>query len=92
MQTLLRNMFQLRKRVYVMVITIVLFLTCTNYFESASCQRECEDEHNICLLAASLYRETPDGQTVDNWSVLYLACQSAFYVCQDTCSGSTSRQ
>lgn len=80
-------------RLSVPVLLIILALTwnaCGNAFESQSCLRGCDDQHDLCLITGALYSRTPDGYPA-SWSLLFLGCQSAYYVCQDTCSGGTSR-
>ncbi len=74
----------------VLLILALLWNGCGNTFESQSCLRGCDDDHDICLITGALYSRTPDGYA-SSWSLLFLGCQSAYYVCQDTCNGGTSR-
>ena len=70
---------------------LALALYCGNTFVAASCQRDCEDENQICLLTGALFQTTANGEPSDFFSLLFLSCQSALYVCEDTCGGAVGR-
>ncbi|MCR9143949.1 MAG: hypothetical protein NXI24_17010 [bacterium] len=64
---------------------------CGNTFVSASCQRDCDDQNQTCLLTGALFQTTSNGESSDFFSLLFLNCQSALYVCEDTCGGAVGR-
>lgn len=72
-------------------LIVLIAVYCGNTFVNASCQRDCDQQHDICLLTGALYSSTPDGARSDFFSLLYLSCQSAYYVCEDTCGSATGR-
>ena len=67
----------------------LLLASCGNLYESASCEKSCRDDYNTCLYLAFAQGQTPGGEK-SNAIFLYLSCQSAHSVCEDTCGG-TSR-
>ncbi|MCB1327707.1 MAG: hypothetical protein H7A21_18600 [Spirochaetales bacterium] len=74
-----------------LALAIVLGLSlCANPFEIASCRRDCDQKHEACLLTAALFATSPGGSP-GTFTLLFLNCQSAFYICDDTCEGNTSR-
>lgn len=72
-------------------LIVTLLAYCSNAFVSASCQRECDDELNVCLLTGALFQRTPDGAPSDFFSLLFLSCRSAYFVCEDSCAGAVGR-
>ena len=72
-----------------MILALVFVNACGDSYEAKACNKECGNAHDTCLLITLSSRTTPGG-TDGLLATLYLSCQSAYYVCQDSCGG-TSR-
>ena len=87
----MKRMQALVHRIVGSLLLVALVAYCGNTFVGASCQRECDDELNVCLLTGALFQTTPAGAPSDFFSVLFLSCRSAFFVCEDSCAGAVGR-
>ena len=81
----------LGRSLLVLALLLASLVYCGNNAVGVSCQRDCNENFDSCLLTGALYGTTPAGDRVDYYSVLYLGCTSARNVCQDSCGGAIGR-